>query len=57
MAGHIKRRSAGSWTVVVDMGPDPGTGKRRQVWRTVKGTKRQAEGLLTELLHQRDTRR
>lgn len=55
MAGHIKRRSAGSWTVVVDMGPDPGTGKRRQVWRTVKGTKRQAEGLLTELLHQRDT--
>ena len=55
MAGHIKRRSAGSWTVVVDMGPDPGTGKRRQVWRTVKGTKRQAERLLTELLHQRDT--
>ena len=55
MAGYIRRRSPGSWSVVVDMGADPGTGKRWQISRTVKGTKRQAERLVTELLHQRDS--
>ena len=55
MQGHIRRRSRGSWTVVVDLGRDPVTGKRRQAWRSVKGAKREAEALLVQLLHQRDT--
>lgn len=55
MAGHIKKRSLGSWTVVVDLGVEPQSGKRRQLWRTCKGTKREAQQLLTHLLHQRDT--
>lgn len=37
------------------MGRDPVTGKRRQVWRSVQGTKRDAEGLLARLLHERNT--
>lgn len=53
MRGHIRRRTQGSWAVVVDFGRDPQTSKRRQLWRSVKGTKRDAEVLLAELLYQR----
>lgn len=55
MQGHIRKRAKDSWTVVVDMGRDPRTGKRRQLWRSVKGTKREAETLLVQLLHQRES--
>jgi len=55
MQGHIRRRGKESWTVVVDLGRDPVTGKRKQLWRSVKGAKREAEALLVQLLHQRDT--
>ncbi|HUG46951.1 MAG TPA: tyrosine-type recombinase/integrase [Candidatus Limnocylindria bacterium] len=55
MPGTIKKRYAGSYTVIVDLGRDPGTGRRRQLWRSVKGTKKDAERLLVELLHDRDT--
>ena len=51
MKGHIRQRTKGSWTIVIDVGRDPMTGKRRQHWHTVKGTKRDAEKKLTELLH------
>jgi integrase len=54
MTGHIHRRGKNSWTVVVDVGRDPTTGKRRQLRRSVKGTRRDAEALAVELLHQRD---
>src|SRR3989304_7313683 len=54
MQGHIRKRGQSSWTVVVDLGRDPRNGKRKQVWRSVKGTKREAEALLRQLLHQRD---
>lgn len=55
MPGSIRKRYAGSWTVIADLGRDPATGKRRQLWRSVKGTKRDAERLLVELLHERDS--
>jgi integrase len=55
MAGHIRKRGRSSWTVIVDLGNDPTTGKRRQLWRSVKGPKREAEALLVQLLHERDT--
>ncbi len=54
MAGHIKKRGKESWSVVIDLGKDPLTGRRRQVRRAVKGTKREAEALLAQLLYQRD---
>jgi integrase len=55
MQGHIRKRGKGSWTVVIDLGRDPAKGRRRQLWQSVKGTKREAQSLLVQLLHQRDT--
>ena len=42
MRGSIIQRSPGSWTLVFDMGRD-GQGRRRQKWKTVRGTKADAE--------------
>ena len=50
MRGHLRKRGTRSWAVVVDIGHDPVTGKRRRRWITVKGTKRDAERRLTEIL-------
>ena len=55
MRGHIRQRSKGSWTIVVDLGRAPETGRRRQQWHTVKGTKREAERALRELLQSVET--
>lgn len=51
MKGHIRQRSKGSWTLWVDLGRDPETGKRRQQTLTVRGAKRDAERELRDLLH------
>src|ERR1035437_2832124 len=55
MAGHIVKRGKGSYSIVLDLAPDPVTGKRRQLWRTVRGTKREAEDKLVDLLHERNS--
>lgn len=55
MRGHIRQRSKGSWSIVIDVGRDPETGKRRQQWHTVHGTKREAEAKLRELLQSLET--
>jgi integrase len=54
MRGYIRRRSAGSWQISVSAGFDPVTGRRRQVWRTVRGSKRDAERELTRLQREVD---
>jgi integrase len=54
MRGTLKQRAKGTWTIILDAGRDPATGRRRQQWHTVRGTKKQAEARLTELLHQVD---
>ena len=55
MRGSLRKRSKHSWTIILDLAyqQDPKTGKRRrrQKWITVRGTKRQAETKLAELLH------
>ena len=53
MRGTIKQRSKGSWTIIVDM-EKAANGHRRQKWVTLRGTKKQAEARLAELLHQMD---
>lgn len=54
MRGSIKQRSAGSWTLIFDLGyaTDPATGqhRRRQKYVTVRGTKKQAQAHLNDLL-------
>ena len=55
MRGSLRKRSKHSWTIILDLGyqEDPKTGKRRrrQKWMSLRGTKRQAETKLAELLH------
>lgn len=55
MRGHIIKRYNNSYTIVLNLGKDPATGKRKQQWVSVKGTKKDAEKRLAELLHQIDT--
>jgi hypothetical protein len=43
MQGHMRQRSNGAWELIVDIGRDPLTGKRRQRSRTFRGTKRNAQ--------------
>jgi len=52
MRGHIYKRSKDSWTIVYDMGIDPRTFKRKQVSRSIKGTKKDAERELAQALHE-----
>jgi len=54
MRGHIVKRYRGSYTLVLNLGMDPATGKRKQQWITVRGTKKDAEKRLAEILHQLD---
>ncbi len=50
MKGSIRQRSKGSWEVCIDTGRDSATGKRMRHFQTVRGTKREAEQRLAELL-------
>lgn len=54
MRGHIVKRYKNSYTIVLSLGVDPSTGKRKQQWISVKGTKKDAERKLADLLHQLD---
>jgi integrase len=49
--GYLTKRGD-SWRIVVDAGIDPITGKRRQLTKTVRGTKREAEAAQAGLLNQ-----
>lgn len=48
--GHLRERRAGVWELVVELGRDPLSGRRRQQSRTVRGTKRQAQQALRSLI-------
>ena len=55
MRGHIVKLYKDSYSIVLNLGTDPATGKRKQQWISVKGTKKVAEKRLAEMLHQLDT--
>lgn len=48
--GHIRRRGPDTWQVLLETAPDPLTGQRRRVVRTVHGTRAEAERVRAELL-------
>jgi integrase len=54
MAGRIVRRSPQSWTVIVDLGRDPITGRRVQHTKAIRGRKEDAEDYLRQVLNERD---
>jgi hypothetical protein len=51
---NYQKRSKDTWSVIVDYARDYKTGKRNQKWYTVKGTKRDADRFLRELLSNAD---
>ena len=55
MRGHITKRGKNSYSIKVSLGRDPATGKYKYQWVSVKGTKKEAEKRLSELLNQLDT--
>ena len=59
MRGSLKNRYKGRWSIVLDLGyevdSETGLRKRRQKWITVRGTKRDAERKLAELVHRADS--
>lgn len=55
--GSILNRPKGSdhWSIILEDGKDPATGKRRQKWHSFKGTKKGAEAELVRLKHEINT--
>ncbi|MGY3489625.1 integrase [Bradyrhizobium sp. USDA 4011] len=53
MAGSIKQRSEGSFSLIIDLPRERGE-KRKQKWVTYKGTKREAEKELARLITELD---
>jgi len=54
MRGHIRKRGKNSYSIKVSAGKDATTGKYKYQWVSVKGTKKDAEKHLAELLPQLD---
>src|SRR4051812_18807036 len=48
MKGHLRKRG-NAWSIVIDLGRDT-SGKRRQKWHSVKGSKRDAEAMRAKLV-------
>jgi integrase len=57
MRGGLRENSPGVWEVRLEAGRDPVSGKRRQVSRTLRGSKRQAQQLLNSLVADADAGR
>ncbi|MDD5094758.1 MAG: site-specific integrase [Dehalococcoidia bacterium] len=51
--GHLVKRGKESWSIVLNLGTDQ-NGQRKQQWVSIKGSKKDAEKKLSEMLHQLD---
>jgi integrase len=54
ISGSIVNRPKGSdrWSIILEDGRDPATGKRRQKWHSFRGTKKEAQVERVRLLHE-----
>ena len=55
MRGYVRKRGKDSYSIAVSLGRDPATGKYKYVWEGVRGTRKDAERRLSEVLHRLDT--
>ncbi len=55
MTGKLLQRAPGSWSIILYLGRDPITGKKRQKWHTFRGNKKAAQAELTRLVHEVNT--
>jgi integrase len=51
----IKRKGSNNYTIVLQLGLDPSTGKRKQQWITAGPSKREAEKQMAKLIHELDS--
>jgi hypothetical protein len=51
--GHLQKRGERSWRICVYIGLDD-SGKKRYTYQTVNGTKREAQKIMTDILHRMD---
>src|SRR5262249_42375143 len=49
MKGHLRERSPGHWSIVLDV-RDPVTGERKRKWHSFRGKKREAQSKQAELV-------
>lgn len=54
MPGRLREKRPGVWELSVEAGRDPVSGRRRQLSRTVHGTKREAQTVLNKLVSEAD---
>ena len=54
MNGNITRRGAKSWRIKYELPRDSDTGRRRTAYKTIKGTRKDAERELRAILHRMD---
>jgi len=56
MRGRLRRRASkareDTWELIVDLDPDPVTGKRRRRYKAFQGTRKQAEKALSDLVQE-----
>jgi integrase len=57
MRGGFREKLPGVWEVRFESGRDPVTGRRRQISRTLRGSKREAQQLLSALVAEADAGR
>jgi len=50
----IRRKGSNNYTIVLQLGLDPATGKRKQQWITAGPSKREAEKQMAKLIHELD---
>jgi hypothetical protein len=48
--GHLEKRSKNSWTILIDTGRDPATGKRKRLYRAFQGTKIESEKEMARII-------
>ncbi len=51
----IKRKGSKNYTIILQLGLDPATGKRKQQWITAGPSKREAEKQMAKLIHELDS--
>ncbi|MEW5954709.1 MAG: tyrosine-type recombinase/integrase [Bacillota bacterium] len=52
MPGHLEQRSSKSWTIIIEAGRDPKTGKRKRIKKAFRGTKKAAEKEMARMLYE-----
>lgn len=52
MTGSLVKRSEGTWAIVLYLGRDPVTGKKKQKWHSFQGNKKAAEKEMNRLIHE-----